>query len=629
MQDTTAATRPRIRVDLVALWTAFGALMSFTAAAALYPGAQYNPMTQMLSALGRVSVRMVDAPWSRFMFMLGMAISAAGVALLAAGIRSIPRFRTKGFKLFRYGAALFSAGIAGIALVPEDANMKLHNAGCWVAAAGGALMVIAGGSGGRNYSAVRSWLVCSAIALASFIVLHEAGLAPFAPYVTTTQKIVLASFMAWCVALTRPVWSRRTAYLAAALFAVWLAECAPLAWRACGDAPLLAAATVRPAVQKPKALSADEVAALRWLDHVAGELPEAQEAEWWKIGGSQFGLFARRYNIAFVGYAAAALGQRGNAQQRKAVGVILENCIRRYLHRDVWAYSMSRDYWGEKPWAPDPCFRENVMYTGHLLQLLALYEAFTGDRRYWTDGFDFTWSGGKKVHYTVARLIDVTVHQMRNGPNGGITCEPGLMFFPCNNHPHVALALFSLLKHGDWSGDARRWERWALSHYRRPLFGGGALNLVYHVRSGLFYPKGHPGLDGWSLLWYEPWASNHGTAVALWKEAAKHIDWEALGGGLDNVRGKETCCSPVDVPPVATASFLAAAARACDDPRTAERLEQIVDAALVRRDGMLYLDVGREWRIGATANRIISLAESNGSRFRRLLERLPRDPVRP
>ena len=74
------------------------------------------------------------------------------------------------------------------------------------------------------------------------------------------------------------------------------------------------------------------------------------------------------------------------------------------------------------------------------------------------------------------------------------------------------------------------------------------------------------------------------------------------------------------MPAVATASFLAAAAHACDDPGTAARLDALCGRALVRRDGLLYLDTLRDWRIGATANRIISLAEANGFRFRELLE---------
>ena len=367
-------------------------------------------------------------------------------------------------------------------------------------------------------------------------------------------------------------------------------------------------------------LGEDELSALRWLDYVTGELPRAEEVEWW--GASlvrQFGLFARRYNIAFAGYAAAALGMRGNAAEKATVGRILGNCIDRMLRRDVWAYSQAKSYWGAKPWAPDPCYRENVMYTGHLLQLLALYECFTGSRRYWEHGFDFVWKDGRRVHYDVKRLIDVTVDQMRTNPSGGITCEPSLLFFPCNNHPHIALSLFSKLGYGDWTADARRWEHWAVKHFFGPVFGGGAFNIVQHVKSGVMYPRGHNGLDAWSLLWYEPWAADRRIAVALWKECAKCIDWGMLAKNPDSLKITANCCDPANVPPITVVSFLAAAARGCGDVETAIRLEHIADRSLVRKGGMFYLDVGREWRIGATANRIIALALANGSNFRSFL----------
>lgn len=364
-------------------------------------------------------------------------------------------------------------------------------------------------------------------------------------------------------------------------------------------------------------LSEDEQAALRWLDHISGTLPEAEEKEWWNIGGQQFGLFATRYNIAFAGYAAAALGMRGNPEQKNIVGRILDNFIRRYLKREVWAYSQSPSYWGKKPWAPDPCYRENVMYTGHLLQLLALYEKFTGDTKYWTEGFDFVWDEKTHVHYDVQKLIDVTVEQMHQSPSGGVTCEPGLLFFPCNNHPHYALKLFAGLGHGDWTAEARRWETWALAHFCNPRLGGGALNLVYHTKSGLFYPRGYAGLDAWSLLWYEPWAKDRTSAIALWNKAKELLDWKALTAPADTIAGGGDCWNPQQVPPTVLSVFLAAAARACDDNETAERLERPLDKKYLRRqNGLYWLEVGREWRIGATANRILSLAEQNGSRFR-------------
>ena len=368
-------------------------------------------------------------------------------------------------------------------------------------------------------------------------------------------------------------------------------------------------------------LTADELSALNWLDHVLGPLPEAEEREWWSVGGRQFGLSAKRYQIAFAGYAAAALGMRGNAQQRATAGRILDNCIARYLERDVWAYSQAESYWGNEPWAPDPCYRENVMYTGHLLQLLALYERFTGNEKYWSEGFDFVWDGKTRIHYDVKKLIDVTVDQMHEG-SGGVTCEPGLLFFPCNNHPHFALKLFAGMGHGDWSIEAKCWEQWALSHYCYPLMGGGVLNLLYHTKTGLFYPRGYCGLDAWSLLWYEPWAENRGTALALWAEAKKFLDWERFADPADAIAKAEDCIDPQQVPDTVLAAFLAAAARACDDPDAAERLEQPLDAKYLRREnGFYYLDVKREWRIGVTAMRILSLAEANGSRFREWSER--------
>ena len=74
---------------------------------------------------------------------------------------------------------------------------------------------------------------------------------------------------------------------------------------------------------------------------------------------------------------------------------------------------------------------------------------------------------------------------------------------------------------------------------------------------------------------------------------------------------------PQQAPDTVLAAFLAAAARACGDPVTAERLERPLDAKYLRRgDGFYWLAIRREWLIGATAMRILALSESNGSRFR-------------
>jgi len=361
----------------------------------------------------------------------------------------------------------------------------------------------------------------------------------------------------------------------------------------------------------------DAEGGMRFLEYVTGVLPEAEEKDWWDVGRYQHGPDAKRYHIAFAGYAAAALAQAsGDAATRARAGVVLSNCVERMLRRDVWAYTQSPKRWGKKPWAPDPCYRENIMYTGHLLQLLAYYERLTGDKRYWETGFDFDW-WGKKVHYDVAKLIDVTVAQMRTNDCGGVSCEPGLVFFPCNNHPQIALKIFAALGHGDWTADTAKWEKWALANYKGPLFGGGAVKYFHHQGTGMKYPRGTPGLDGWSALWYEPWAADRKTARALWKEVLGHIDWDDYASPTGACKGGGGCCDPAPVPTAVSAVFLAAAARTCDDAVSAERFEKAVDAKFLKREkDFFYLDVDRSWRIGATAVRIQSLAVSLGARMR-------------
>ena len=594
----------------------FGGLAAaaFVLAMHCFPGG-YNPLMRMLSALGRTEVRLVAWPWSHYLFVAGMFFSA--LAVVSAARRA---------GLSRWGAALNIAGLAWIALVPEDVSMLLHNAGCWLAAIGGGIMLFAWRRAEPARRIRRAWtiaLVLPIAAMAIALVLHSLRLVPFAPLVTTLQKAVILSFAAWLLFLSARGASKGAIVASVVYLSLPAALAAVLFLRPKGPAVAdILADAPESAADAPRVLplSADERAGLAWLERVTGPLSAEKERECWDIGGTQHGIFAKRYNIAFAGYAAAAIGMRGDAKIRARAGEVLGNCIGRMLKTDVWAYSMSKNYWGRKPWAPDPCYRENVMYSGHLLHLLALYELFTGDRRYHRDGggWDFVWKDGRRVHYDVEKLIGVTVEQMRNGPNGGVTCEPGLMFFACNNHPHVALAIFRELGYGDWSADAARWEKWALAHYMSPLFGGGEVNLVYHVRGNFMYPRGQDALDGWSLLWYEAWASDRRVATALWRKVRDRLDWSRLDSCGDGT-GSMGCCDPRPVSASVASVFLAAAARACDDNETAERLERAVDAKYLRREGGLFwLDLDREWRIGATAMRLIALAESNGSVFRRL-----------
>ena len=69
---------------------------------------------------------------------------------------------------------------------------------------------------------------------------------------------------------------------------------------------------------------------------------------------------------------------------------------------------------------------------------------------------------------------------------------------------------------------------------------------------------------------------------------------------------------------IAVLAFMAASSASADALTAAD--EGAVDAAyLVRKDGKVWLDLQRDWRIGATAMRIVALAIDGGSSYRELV----------
>ncbi len=377
----------------------------------------------------------------------------------------------------------------------------------------------------------------------------------------------------------------------------------------------------------PPPLTPLELAYQRWFSSITWQLPEERRDEHWNIGGRQHNPSSIRYHAAMVGYAAAALGMRTPAYRGETCRII-GNTIERLLDERTWAYSA--DYWKET--SGDPCAQENIMYTGHLLHLLALYEAWTGESRYRTAGFDFV-SNGKSVHYDTMKLARSIVRQMQANPSGGVTCEPGLIFFPCNNHPQAGLLLLEKMGLGQWKSERHKWEEWSLNSYRARV-GDGLVRLFYHQPSEAFCPIGLPGGDGWSILWYAPWAHDVETPRRLWREARGKFDLDTLlpRPSAHKTGDPKHSGDPKDpslggsyfapLPP--SLSFLAAAARACGDPATAHAMEQWLDGRyLQQHDGKAWLAVDPQWRIAVTANRALSLALEQGSDLRRLTQHPP------
>ena len=168
--------------------------------------------------------------------------------------------------------------------------------------------------------------------------------------------------------------------------------------------------SVPPWWEHPPALTPDEVAAQQWLADVTFRLPAEREGDVWDVGGSQHGVFSIRYQVAFAGYTAAALGQRTPAY----VGLtrdVLSNAVARIADRKAWSYIQT--YWSQEPWFPDPCANGNIMYTGHLMMLMALEEALSGDTSFSRQGVSLAWDAERRFTYTTRQLADVTATPMK------------------------------------------------------------------------------------------------------------------------------------------------------------------------------------------------------------------------
>ena len=182
----------RISVRWYALALGLAAFACFFVAMPLYPGGGYNPLTHMLSALGRTEVRDVAYPPCHYWFMAGMFLSAASVAGvwaylvhgLGGGWRGI---------LVGWGGAVNVAGLCTIALVPENVDVSIHNIGCYLANFGGAAILAARFRKGADLV----WTIWFAVLVIVFALCIDLKAIPFSPYVPTTQKLLIVSFAIW------------------------------------------------------------------------------------------------------------------------------------------------------------------------------------------------------------------------------------------------------------------------------------------------------------------------------------------------------------------------------------------------------------------------------------------------
>jgi len=75
----------------------------------------------------------------------------------------------------------------------------------------------------------------------------------------------------------------------------------------------------------------------------------------------------------------------------------------------------------------------------------------TGDARYrQPHGIRAVSTQGEEHTTDTMQLAELCARAMDGNASGGMCCEPGLVFFQCNNHPCVSFRLLEGMKLGDF-----------------------------------------------------------------------------------------------------------------------------------------------------------------------------------
>ena len=202
------------------------------------------------------------------------------------------------------------------------------------------------------------------------------------------------------------------------------------------------------------ALDDAQSAHLRHIFNLAA-MPDGEWRHMGSIDPGQEWLDAYRYQLAFMAYTLGLAAYHHLPAATETLRGPFDALIGKMLRREVWAYWRATSQSGPRldpglaalrePWT-DPVVRENIMYSGHLLAMVAMYRMLFGDTKYDTAGsltfrYDpiFYGKGPETYAYDHGALQRRIVEQFAEFHDLGVPCEPNNIFVVCNQYPLLAV----------------------------------------------------------------------------------------------------------------------------------------------------------------------------------------------
>lgn len=391
-----------------------------------------------------------------------------------------------------------------------------------------------------------------------------------------------------------------------------------------------------------KSLSNESLGYLNYLHATLTQPPQSWEGFYHAQSPSM--NFALRYQLAFAAYALATLSQRTPAYRRPyAEG--MRAAIERMLDVAVWGYwrapepaaggagasvsssghvavLISPHQRGPSGPPSDPLVRNNLQYSGHLSTMLGLYEKVTGDRCY-DDPFTLRDPEGDVSYtYTHTDVAARIYSQMRDNQFGGVCCEPGMAYVPCNNYSLASNTLHDLL-HGTRFSVAN--PGWLHTVRRKMVLKGPALRGVFGASyvEGLHVatPVAFNFTDAWGLAFLLPF--DRPLVKQLYGKFRQKVERAGAEGAFVGSSSMSEKMEISDVP--INTGFGAILARGIGDTRLASAFEQYAASHFnAGWEGSRYYFKGAPRTVHATAlYALASAIDTGGESFTQLFNEPP------
>jgi hypothetical protein len=234
---------------------------------------------------------------------------------------------------------------------------------------------------------------------------------------------------------------------------------------------------------------------------------------------------AYQFQIAFAQYALASAHYHYTPAHRDLYQKASTRLIQRMIYKDVWDYwahvskfdltdrtgseggQERMIYYTEDDWYGwiDPNIKKNIMYSGHLLQMVGLHQNLFNDNRYDEPGsLTFRYApieygqGPVEMKYDYHRLAKVIYDQFVEDRYRGIECERNAVYAECNQHPILGLMSYDLKNGTDLSVKVRKEFKKVMR--KRKYINPETNTTMYFlkVKEDEVVPATYAWADGWN-----------------------------------------------------------------------------------------------------------------------------------